>query len=337
MALFIAKRLLMMIATMFVTSVLVFSLLEFTPGNVASKTLGPYATAAQKEILYKKLQLDDSLVVRYVRWVSVLSGISRDPVYDPDLKLGYKDPRGDQYFGNFGWSLKYRLPVNDVMWRRLGNTMILAGIAFAIIVPLSLVFGILSGMREGSALDRSLSYTGITLTSIPEFASATFLLVIFVLMLGWLPGTSHMQSFEPWSWASQMVLPVLVLVLYDFGYVARMVRGSMVEVMTRPYIRTAILKGLPYRQVILKHALRNALIAPFTVILLQIPFLITGVVVTETVFSYPGFGKMLLEAALFGDTAMIEAATLIAVFIAVMTQLIGDVGYMYINPRIRFI
>ena len=133
-----------------------------------------------------------------------------------------------------------------------------------------------------------------------------------------------------------MVLPVAVLVLYDFGYVARMVRGSMVEVMTKPYIRTAMLKGLPYKTVILRHALRNALIAPFTVILLQIPFLITGVVVTEQIFGYPGFGRMLLEAALFGDIALVEAATLVAVFIAVSTQLIGDIGYMLINPRIRF-
>lgn len=337
MAVFVLKRLLMMALTMVVASFLVFALMEFTPGNVASKTLGPYATPEQKEILYDKLQLGDPLFVRYFRWIGVLSGVIKDPVQNPELNLGFEDPRGDQYFGNFGWSARFRVPVNDVMWRRLGNTLILAGIAFAIIVPLSLVFGVLSGMREGSLLDRSLSYTGITLTSIPEFASATFLLVIFVLLLGWLPGTANMQNFETWSWASQMVLPVLVLVLYDFGYVARMVRGSMVEVMTRPYIRTAILKGLPYRQVILKHALRNALIAPFTVILLQIPFLITGVVVTETVFGYPGFGKMLLDAALFGDIAMIEAATLVAVFIAVMTQLIGDVGYMYINPRIRFI
>ncbi len=337
MAVFILKRLLMLVVTMIVASFLVFSLLEFTPGNVASKTLGPYATAEQKQILYDKLQLGDPVVIRYFRWIGVLTGFIKDPVQNPELGFGFDDPRGDQYFGNFGWSLKYRSPVNDVLWRRLGNTMILAGIAFAIIVPLSLVFGVLSGMREGSLMDRSLSYTGITLTSIPEFASASFLLVIFVLMLGWLPGTANMQSFDTWSWASQMVLPVLVLVLYDFGYVARMVRGSMVEVMTRPYIRTAILKGLPYRQVIIKHALRNALIAPFTVILLQIPFLITGVVVTETVFGYPGFGKTLLEAALFGDVAMIEAATLVAVFIAVMTQLIGDIGYMYINPRIRFI
>ncbi len=336
MVVFILKRLAMMAVTMFVASFIVFALMEFTPGNVASKTLGPYATKEQKDILFEKLQLDDPLITRYVRWVGVLTGVTKDPLQDPELGLGFEDPRGDRYFGNFGWSLKYRGPVNDTLWRRLENTLILAGIAFAIIVPLSLVFGVLSGMREGSMLDRGLSYTSITLTSIPEFASAVFLTAVFVLLLGWLPGTANMQNFEEWSWASQMVLPVAVLVLYDFGYVARMVRGSMVEVMTRPYIRTAILKGIPYRQVILKHALRNALIAPFTVILLQIPFLITGVVVTEIAFGYPGFGKMLLESALFGDITTVEAATLIAVFIAVSTQLIGDVGYMYINPRIRF-
>jgi peptide/nickel transport system permease protein len=336
MAVFVLKRLLMMALTMLVASFLVFSLMEFTPGNVASKTLGPYATQAQKDILYEKLQLGDPLFVRYGRWLGVLAGVIPDPLQDPELGLDFEDPRGDQYFGNFGYSSKYKLPVNDVLWPRLGNTLILAGIAFGIIVPLSLVFGVLSGMREGSLLDRSLSYTGITLTSIPEFASAVFLIAIFVLSLGWLPGTANMQNFEDWSWASQMILPVMVLVLYDFGYVARMVRGSMVEVMTRPYIRTAILKGLPYKTVIMKHALRNALIAPFTVILLQIPFLITGVVVTETVFSYPGFGKMLLESASFGDITMVEAATLVAVFIAVSTQLLGDIGYMYINPRIRF-
>ena len=336
MAVFILKQPAMMVVTMLVTSFLLFGLMEFSPGNVASKTLGPYATQAQKDILYEKLSLGDPLHERYVRWLGVLLGVMEDPLQDPELGLNFADPRGSQYFGNFGYSAKYKLPVNDVMWDKLGNTLVLAGIAFAIIVPLSLLFGVLSGMREGSLLDRGLSYAGITLTSIPEFASAVFLMAIFVLLLGWLPGTANMQNFDEWSWASQMILPVTVLVLYDFGYVARMVRGSMVEVMTKPYIRTAMLKGLPYKTVILRHALRNALIAPFTVILLQIPFLITGVVVTETIFGYPGFGKMILEVAFFGDIAMVEAATLVAVFIAVSTQLIGDIGYMLINPRIRF-
>lgn len=336
MTIFILKRLGLMVLTMVVSSFLVYALNEFSPGNVASKTLGPYASAAQKQILFEKLQLDDPLLVRYVRWIGVLSGLIEDPLADPELKLSFNDPRGHQHFGNLGYSTLYKLPVNDVIWKRLGNTLGLAAIAFAIILPLSMGFGILSGMHEGSSLDRTLSYTGITLTSIPEFASGVMLMGIFVVWLGWLPGTSPLLALPEWSIAEQYVLPVLVLVLYDFGYVARMVRGSMVEVMTRPYIRTAILKGLPYRRVILKHALRNAMIAPFTVILLQINFLITGVVVTEVVFGFPGFGRMLLEAALFGDITLVEAATIVAVFIAVSTQLIGDVGYMYLNPRIRF-
>ena len=190
-------------------------------------------------------------------------------------------------------------------------------------------------MREGSLLDRGLSLVSVTLTSIPEFASGVFLMAIFVVALGWLPGTSPLVPLPDWTILQQLVLPVTVLVCYDVGYVARMVRGTMVEIMTRPYIRTAILKGLPRRVVILEHAARNAMIVPFTVILLQLNWLITGVVVTESLFAYPGFGRMLLEAALFGDIALIEAATLVALTSAVTTQLAGDLGYMYLNPRIR--
>ncbi|MBW8056225.1 MAG: ABC transporter permease [Nitrospira sp.] len=336
MTVFIAKRLGFMIVTMVAASFIVFFVMEFSPGNVASKTLGPYASQESKDLLFEKLQLDDTLPVRYGRWISVLTGIIEDPLADPELKLGFDDPRGHQYFGNFGYSSLYKEPVNDIIWGKLYNTAILAGVAFAIILPVSMIFGVLSGMREGSLLDRGLSITGITLTSIPEFASAVFLMVIFVVKLELLPGTSTLEVTPEWGLASQFVLPVTVLVLYDFGYVARMVRGSMVEVMTKHYIRTAILKGLPYRTVILRHALRNAMIAPFTVILLQINWLITGVVVTEVVFAYPGFGRMLLEAALFGDIALIEAATVVALVVAVTTQLIGDIGYMFLNPRIRF-
>ncbi len=127
----------------------------------------------------------------------------------------------------------------------------------------------------------------------------------------------------------------MVLVLYDSGYVARMVRAAMIDVLNKPFIRTATLKGLPRRTVILRHALRNAMIAPFTVILLQINWLIGGVVVTETVFAYPGFGRMLLQASLFGDIALIEAATLIALVVAISTQLLSDIGYWLLDPQVR--
>jgi peptide/nickel transport system permease protein len=125
-------------------------------------------------------------------------------------------------------------------------------------------------------------------------------------------------------------------VLYDFGYVARMTRASVAEVMTSQYVRTAVLKGIPHRRVIMKHVLRNALIAPFTVIVLQLNWLLSGVVVVEVFFQYNGFGKLLLDAALFGDLYVVQAATLAAVFVAVLSQLISDIGYTFLNPRIRF-
>ncbi|WP_119274455.1 ABC transporter permease [Taklimakanibacter deserti] len=335
MATFLAKRLAMMLVTMVAASFLVFAVCEFTPGSVARKSLGPFATQEQVDLLTQKLKADDPLVVRYGRWAGVLLGIISDPLQDPSTGLNFTDPRGARYFGNFGYSTLNKLPVNDVIWDRLGNTAILGGLAFMLIVPLSILFGVLSGLKEGGILDRSLSVVSITFTSIPEFASGVFLVTLFVILWPLLPGTSSLDTGSGWSIPSQLVLPVAVLVIYDFGYVARMIRVSMIGVMEKPYIRTAVLKGMSTRQVVLGHALRNAMIAPFTVLLLQINFLISGVVVTELVFAYPGFGRLLLDASLFGDIATIEAATLITVAIAVTTQFIGDLGYMLLDPRIR--
>ncbi|MBN9509042.1 MAG: ABC transporter permease [Alphaproteobacteria bacterium] len=332
---YILRRTLEMLVTLLVASFLVFVVTEFSPGNVARKTLGAFALQEQVDLLYKKLHLNDPLLVRYVRWVGVLTGIEADPLQDPALGLGFKDPRRARYFGNFGYSTLYKAPVNDVLWDRLGNTALLAGLAFAVIVPLSLVLGVLAGMRAGSVLDRALSTLAIVMTSIPEYALGVLLVAVFVVALGVLPGTSPLDPNAGWSIAAQLVLPVSVLALYDAGYVARIVRASMAEVMARPFVRTAVLKGLPRRQVIVNHALRNALIAPFTVILLQINWLIGGVVVTELVFAYPGFGRMLLDASLFGDVALIEAATLVALFVATATQLLSDVGYRVLDPQAR--
>ena len=309
---FFATRLGWLLVTVLVVTFLVFCVNEFSPGQVARKILGPYATQQQLELLTEQMGLNRPVFIRYFDWL------------EQTLQ------------GDLGYSTLYKTPVNSIIWGRLGNTGILAAIAFAIIVPLSVLLGITAGMREGSKLDRTLSVASIVTTSIPEFAMGAFLLAIFVGWLGILPGTSPLESSERWSIPQQLVMPVAVMVLYDLGYVVRMVRASMVEVMTRPYIRTAVLKGMPYRDVITKHALRNAMIAPFTVILLQINYLITGVVVVEAVFAYPGFGRTFLDAALYQDIAMIEAGAMVAVVIAVLTQIIGDFGYMLLNPRIRF-
>ena len=309
MTIFILKRIGIMLLTMIAVSLLLFLLLEISPGNVATKVLGPYSSEEQRNLWLEQHGYFQPLWVRYFSWL------------------------GNFATGDFGESIRFKIPVSEVLWPRLGNTAILGAAALAIIVPLSLVLGILSGMREGSKLDRTISVTGIITTSVPEFASAVFLSALFVFLLGWLPGTSSMaDGFN----IRELILPVMVLVIYDFGYVARMTRASMAEVMTTHYIRTAVLKGLPYRQVILKHALRNALIAPFTVIMLQIPWLLSGVIVVEFFFAYKGFGALLLEASLNQDIFLIEACAMVAVFVVVMTQTISDVGYTYLNPRIRF-
>jgi peptide/nickel transport system permease protein len=221
------------------------------------------------------------------------------------------------------------------MWDRLGNTLLLAAISFAVIVPLSILLGVLAGMRERGWFDRAISVFSSVCASIPEFAMGVFLLAIFVVWLGWLPGTSPLRSDSGWAVWMQFVLPVLVVTFYDAGYLIAMVRSSMVEVMRAPYIRTALLKGNSFNQVVAKHALRNALITPFTVILLQLNYLVSGLVVVETLFAYPGFGRLMLEAALTKDIAVIEAGTLIAVTVTMLTQLFGDLGYMALDPRIR--
>jgi peptide/nickel transport system permease protein len=293
-----------------VVSLIVFLLTEFTPGDVARKVLGPYATQEQVAQLTKELGLDRPVLTRYVDWL------------------------GHLLSGDLGYSTRFKVPVAQIMFDRLANTGFLAFISFLIIVPLAMLLGIAAGMREGSPLDRGIVLFSTVVASVPEFAMGVFLASVFVVMLGWLPGTATLQPGN-WSLTSQLVLPVAVIVLFDLGYVVAMIRASMVEVMQRPYIRTAVLKGMSFRQVVLGHALRNAMINPVTIILLQINYLITGVVVVETVFAYPGFGRLMLEAALSKDIAVVEVGALVAVFIAVLTQILGDLGYMLLDPRIR--
>ncbi|MCH9045029.1 MAG: ABC transporter permease [SAR324 cluster bacterium] len=309
MARFIVKRLLFMAATMLTVSILLFGLLEISPGSVATKVLGPYTSQEQRDLWLEAHGYFRPLHVRYLDWL------------------------GHLVQGEFGESIRFKVPVAEVLWPRLSNTAVLGGLVLVIMVPFSLALGVLAGMKEGSPLDRTISLFSIVTTSVPEFASSVILAALFVFYLGLLPGTSTMASGFSWR---EMVLPVLVLVLYDFGYVTRMTRASMVEVMTRPYIRTAVLKGLPHRRVIFRHALRNALIAPFTVIMLQINWLLSGVIVVEFFFAYKGFGSLLLEASLNQDLFLIEACTMVSVLVAVGTQTLADIGYVYLNPRIRF-
>jgi len=203
-------------------------------------------------------------------------------------------------------------------------------------MPLAVLLGIVAGVREGSFQDRVLSIGGMVFSVIPEFATGIFLILIFAIWLKIVPGAAVFGEAAPWERLDMLILPVLTLTLIELGYVLRITRASMVEVMRSPYIRTAHLKGLPYWRIVVRHAIRNALMAPVTVIMLHVNWLMGGIVIVEVVFGYPGLGKYLLDAALNKDINALEAGAMVLVILAVGTQLVADIIYIFLNPRIRY-
>ena len=258
-------------------------------------------------------------------WMETTGG----PVEYIPLKKGFI--RGDP-----GLSLRTGRPVAKSLFIRLRNSLVLAGIAFIIVMPLALFLGMIAGLKEGTLRDRVLSVGGMMFSVIPEFATGIFLILIVAVWLGLVPGATVFGEKAPWERPDMLILPVLTLALIELGYVLRITRASMVEVMRSPYIRTAFLKGLPYWRIVLKHALRNALIAPITVIMLHVNWLMGGIVIVEVVFGYPGLGKYLLDSALYKDINALEAGAMVLVTVAVGTQLIADIIYTFLNPRIRY-
>jgi peptide/nickel transport system permease protein len=238
--------------------------------------------------------------------------------------------------GHWGTSTVFRAPVDDIVTTRLALTGKLMFWVMLLMVPTALAVGVLAGMREGSRLDRSLSTFSIATTATPEYVSGVILITVFASSafgLRWFAGTA--TAAEENATFHNFFLPVLTIALYGVGYIARMTRASMTEVMTAQYIRTARLKGVAFHNIVLKHALRNALIAPFTVIMLQFPWLLNGVVIVETLFNYKGFGWTLVQAAGNNDIDLLLACSVVAVFVVLVTQLISDIGYVFLNPRIR--
>ncbi len=238
--------------------------------------------------------------------------------------------------GDWGQSTRFKKGVSEIVAERLGNTGFLMMWVLIVMIPAALTIGILAGMREGSAMDRSLSTVSILTTATPEYVSGVIFIAVFTsstVGLKWFKGTATSAMENPTF--ENFTLPVITIALYGMGYIARMTRASTTEVMTAQYIRTARLKGVSFHNIVLKHALRNALIAPFTVIMLQIPWLLNGVVIVETLFNYKGFGWVLVEAASNNDIDLLLAVSVVSVVVVLLTQLISDIGYVYLNPRIR--
>ena len=298
-----------------------------------------------------------SVVGRYAEWLGVAPGWvltdEKGVTRGRCLAQGATAESAATYCGvlqgEWGFSTVFKKPVYESLMEKLGKTAYLMAAVMLVMIPTSLLIGVLSGMREGSKTDRVLSFFSILTTATPEYVSGVVLVAIFasattgisplLVEWGWIDGrtlflgtaTSAIDDITFWNFT----LPVMTIAIYGIGYIARMTRASMAEVMTAQYIRTARLKGATFRSVVLKHALRNALIAPFTVIMLQFPWLLNGVVIVETLFNYKGFGWTLVQAAGNNDIDLLLGCAVVAVVVVLVTQLISDIGYVFLNPRIR--
>jgi peptide/nickel transport system permease protein len=302
-----------MLLTMLAISMLVFFIAEVVPIDPARNALGRYASQQKVDELREKMGFNRPVLVRYIDWIT------------------------SALRGDFGESIHFRRPVSELIAVRLGRSLTLAALGFAFMIPLGLALGCIAGITEGKLLDRIISLTSSVAVSIPPFAGGIFMIVVFALWLDWLPGVSIPDpdaSFLEFS--KKLILPILTLSLDEIGYLARFTRVNMAEVLESDYIRTAVLKGIPKRKVIWRHALRNALIAPFTAIMMHVNWLIGGVVVVEVLFNYPGLGRLLVDATQRNDIILLEGCTLVLTFVAVSSQVIGDIGIYFMNPRIRF-
>ncbi|MCV6598348.1 MAG: ABC transporter permease [Mangrovicoccus sp.] len=346
MALFILRRFGVMLLTALCLTFIVFSLTNLDPNlEKLAKTQGnARMTDTEVESWLTRNGYRDPLINRYGQWLGVLPGWT---LQTPDGEttgrcIDSKTPAesAPRYCGvlqgDFGYSTVFRDEVSSIIKTRLGLTGILMFWVMVVMVPSALIIGVLAGMREGSKLDRGLSTFSIATTATPEYVSGVLFITIFAssaVGLKWFKGSAA-SAMKGVTWEN-FTLPVLTMALYGMGYIARMTRASMAEVMTSQYIRTARLKGLSFRAIVIKHALRNALIAPFTVIMLQFPWLLTGVVIVETLFNYKGFGWTLVQGASNNDIELLLSCSVVAVFVVLITQLISDIGYVYLNPRIR--
>jgi peptide/nickel transport system permease protein len=338
----IIRRLSFMLVTMLLVSLAVFFISEVVPVDPARNFLGQFATPETIAAFREQYGFNCPATARYFIWLIGDDWIPpvRTVMGEGLLPTGCTPEPLDRkglLRGDLGYSLQTGSAVAPLMLRRATNSLILAGIAFVLIMPVSLLFGLWAGLEENKLADRVITLTSLITTSTPSFALGVLLVVIFGIRLKWLPGISALTTEATiLQNPLKLVMPIAVLFFAEAGYVARMTRASMVEVMATPYMRTAVLKGLSYRQVVFKHALKNALLAPITVILLHISWLIGGIVVVETLFGFPGLGSLLLQASLNKDVAVIEAGALFMVFIAMVTQLAADFVYIYLNPRIRY-
>jgi peptide/nickel transport system permease protein len=310
---YILRRIILLAVTMLVTSILIFVLTQLLPGDVARLQLGRDASEAQLTAFRERYGLNNPVPQQFVNWLS-----------------GFM-------VGNWGVSFSSGSPpVRPLVLERLENSLLLGGLTLLISVPLSILLGMLAALRENSWVDASISLLSLGVVGLPEFVTGILLIGLFALNLKWFPATSLIdETYNIVDWLRILILPAITATLVLLGYISRLTRAGVIEELKKPYVRTATLKGLSQSQIIIKHVLRNALLPTITVIALSIGWLIGGLIVIESVFNYPGLGALMVTAVEQKNTPLLQAVVMVIIFTIAVSNLIADILYAVLNPRVR--
>lgn len=312
MSRYILRRMGFLAMTLLLTSLIVFSVTQFLPGDVARVVLGREAGEEQLEAFREEYGLNDPLPVQYLNWLA------------------------DFVRGDWGRSLSTRSDIYPVVMARLRNSLMLASLTMLIGVPLSVFLGVIAGLNENRFVDNTISIGSLSVVGLPEFVTGIVLIEIFARRLGLFPANSSIPLDATFREALPMlVLPALTATLVLLAYIARLTRAGVVEELKKPYVRTAVLKGISRTSVIFKHVLRNALMPTITVIAISFGWLIGGLIVIENVFNYPGLGRLLVFAIDRRDLPLLQAVTMVIVLGFALANLVADLIYAYLDPRIR--
>jgi len=310
---FIIRRLLSTVLVMATVAVFIFLLLHLSPGDPAAIIVGDNATQAQVDAIRKQLGLDDPLVVQFVRW---MGGVLR---------------------GDFGTSIFSREPVNKLIAQRIEPTVSLATTTLLLAVVIAVSFGVLAAWKVATWIDRVVMVLSVLSFSVPVFVVGYLLIYVFSIQLGWLPVQGYAPIAEGFVvWIRHLILPSIALGLAYVALISRITRTAMLDVLSEDYIRTARAKGVSTGPILMKHALKNAGVPIVTVIGIGVALLIGGVVITETVFNIPGIGRLVVDAISQRDFPIIQGVTLIFSGVYVVVNLLIDLSYTLLDPRIRY-
>lgn len=313
MAAFILRRLLGLVGVLLGMSLLIFGIVHILPGDVAYAILGEFATKDAVAKLQQQLGLNDPLPLQYWRWFSAM------------------------LHGDFGQSITMSRPAGALIADALSRSALLAGLSFALVASFGIALGLHAATHRGTLSDRVLTLAQFVLIAIPEFFWAIVAVLVFASWLHLLPATGYAPMSESglWGWASHLVMPVLVLSLGLLAHVSRLTRSSMLDVLASRYILAARARGLGETRVLWRHAMPNALLPAITVLAIDAGLLIGGIVVTETVFAFPGLGRTLVFAIEHHDLPLLQAGMMVVTAIYALANLIAELLYGALNPRIR--